>query len=264
VPAKLSDHYPPGIVRARRVVIFAGMPDIGAAILRAHEWSDRTRADVRVCALANSSQVLTIASGQRADLVVVPAPAAVRGSSRARETVLEVIRACPCPVLVDHQHAASGHILAATDLSDPAIPAVRAAAEESRRRRARLTVLHCLEAPPVAVDPWHVLAGCGGHALEAALELRRIAGARIWSRLQRSVPGACMITEGAPARAILDQAREADTELIVMGARAGYAHRRGGNVVGTVVGAAICPVLVVRLQPPPDENEDDDEPPEAA
>jgi nucleotide-binding universal stress UspA family protein len=239
------------VAGGRKVLIFAYGAAVGAEILRANAWSRRTGASVAVCQLVSTRQVLTMASEHDADLVVVPAEAPQPSDTpRAENVVLGVVRTCVCPVLVNRPHARSGHIVAATDLSDPSLPAVRAAAVESRRRSARLTVVHCVEEPPLLVHCWHVLAGCTAQALQAPLELRRVREARAWSRLQRIArDGTCRLGDGAPARVILDEARARAAELIVIGAHGGPRRKLRRGVVEEVVGAAPCPVLVVRLDP---------------
>src|SRR5262249_51757286 len=60
-------------------------------------------------------------------------------------TAERVVRHAHGSVLVARHSPRSGCVLAATDLSDPALPGVQAAAEEAKRRNANLTVLHALD-----------------------------------------------------------------------------------------------------------------------
>ena len=60
-------------------------------------------------------------------------------------TAEQVTRSAPCSVLVVRGRGGSGPIVAATDLSDAAFPAVQAAGAEASRREAELVVLHALD-----------------------------------------------------------------------------------------------------------------------
>ena len=64
-----------------------------------------------------------------------------------------VVRYAHCPVLVARPSPA-GKVLAATDFSDPALPAVEAGAAEARRRKADLTILHVIDLLPV-ISPYY-------------------------------------------------------------------------------------------------------------
>jgi len=58
----------------------------------------------------------------------------------------QVVRAAHCSVLVARP-AREGAILAATDLTDPALPAIELAAAEAKRTGRKLVVLHSMESP---------------------------------------------------------------------------------------------------------------------
>ncbi len=57
-------------------------------------------------------------------------------------------RSAEQPVLVARPSPERGVVRGATDSSDPALPAVRAAAEEAARRQPTLRLLHCLDVDP--------------------------------------------------------------------------------------------------------------------
>src|SRR5512135_2005453 len=64
-----------------------------------------------------------------------------------------VVRYAHCPVLVARPSPA-GKVLVATDFSDPALPAVEAAAAEALRRKADLTILHAIDLLPM-MSPYY-------------------------------------------------------------------------------------------------------------
>ena len=59
-----------------------------------------------------------------------------------------VVRYASCPVLVARPSPV-GNVLAATDFSDPALPAVEAGVAEGRRRKADLTIILAIDLLPV-------------------------------------------------------------------------------------------------------------------
>jgi len=152
-----------------------------------------------------------------------------------------VVRYAHCPVLVARPSAKRGVVLCATDLSDPAVPAVRAAAEEARLRQASLFVLH-------VVDEAEARSASTG---EAAREASRAALDDCISRL--GVDAKTVVLEGAPGRVVAAYADELQPELVVVGTRGrtGLARVVLGSVAESVVRHAPCSVLAVRLAPPP-------------
>jgi nucleotide-binding universal stress UspA family protein len=78
--------------------------------------------------------ILTRAEEWFADLIIVGS----HGQTSAADTLLgsvsdSIIRHAHCPVLIARPGKQTGRILAGTDFSDPALPALRAAAAETRR-----------------------------------------------------------------------------------------------------------------------------------
>jgi nucleotide-binding universal stress UspA family protein len=161
-----------------------------------------------------------------------------------------VVRYAHCSVLVARPPNAVGHVLAATDLSERALPAVEAAALEARRRGARLTVLHSL-------DSWPIPAPAAAMALAAAgfvppripKEAHEQAKAALDALLaERGIDAESIVTEGSAAPAIVHAAERLSPELLVIGThgRTGIARIALGSTAETVVRAAPCSVLVVR------------------
>src|SRR5690606_4530942 len=61
------------------------------------------------------------------------------------ESAALIVRHAPCAVLVARRHGDGGPVLAATDLSDPAVDALARAVEEARAREAELVACHVLD-----------------------------------------------------------------------------------------------------------------------
>ena len=190
------------------------------------------------------------AESRRASLVVVGA----HGESGVRRLALgsvseRVVRYAPCPVRVVRETPASRHVLAATDFSEPAGRAVKAAAEEARRVGGRLTVLHSLEIASVFAAP---LPGTlVVPPMTSEHRARAIADAH--SRLSEAVRGLDvevepLVTDGDAARDVVQAADSLPARLVVLGTvgRTGFSRLLLGSVAETVVRQAPCPVLVVR------------------
>ncbi len=92
------------------------------------------------------ASIVSRAQETGADLVVVGGSGASGlRTQRLGEVAEKVVRHAHGSVLVARTSPASGRILAATDLSDPSLPALTAAADEARHRGARLTVAHVVD-----------------------------------------------------------------------------------------------------------------------
>ncbi len=176
-----------------------------------------------------------------------------RGASGLRmqhlgDVAEKVVRHAAVSVLVARGGPGHGKILAATDLSDPSLPALTAAAEESRRRGASLTVA-------LVVDPEKAM---GSEVFATILsllsedfmsELVRVARGRLAEALERlGVTGSAVIESGAAASSILRLSEDLPADLVVLG-NAGSTNLASvlvGSVAETVVRWAPCSVLVVR------------------
>jgi universal stress protein E len=182
------------------------------------------------------------------DLVVI-------GSSQKRGvrhmvvggTAEKVVRCAHSRVLIARRSPASASVLAATDLSDPTYPVIAAAADYAERRRGALSVLHCLEPessplPPVGDMLSNFVPSRSGLRLKGEATLgRAMAGLGIT---------ATRVVEDAPARtAILREADARACEMIVIGTsgRRGLVRLALGNLAESILRAAPCSTLVVRL-----------------
>lgn len=138
-------------------------------------------------------------------------------------------------------------ILLATDGSEDAAAASRAAADLSKRLNAELYVIHAWRQhyghmyPSVSrpVDPNPLFQQHAQEILDGEQENLKKMGARITEYYLKS---------GRPADVILNLSEQIGTELIVMGSRGHGTFRRIalGSVSEEVVHHASCPVLVVR------------------
>jgi universal stress protein A len=173
----------------------------------------------------------------------------VVGPGRVAE---RVVRTACCAVLIARPSPA-GSVLAATDFSDPALPAVAAGAFEAARRGVGFAVIHSVD---VLVKP--VVAPLAGYPVLPVLsrEERESLGATTLASLRDSLErvqasGTPIVAEGPPVTAILEAARTLPAELIVVGThgRTGMTRLALGSVAEDVVHSAPCSTLVVRLHP---------------
>lgn len=139
-------------------------------------------------------------------------------------------------------------ILHATDFSRASTPALKWAIAMAKANHARLTVLHVM-APPALALPGE---GYVSPALYDSLE--RSARAAGQKRLKRvaarakaaGVRTSVLLLEGVPHELIARAARKADLLVIGTHGRSGLAKLFLGSVASRVVTSASCPVLTVR------------------
>ena len=167
----------------------------------------------------------------------------------AGATAARVVRGASVPVLVARPSPA-GSVLAATDFSDPSLPALAAAAAEARLRGVPLTLLHSLHVP-LATYAGGVTGFVFPSVTPALIEDAR-AGLRaeLQAFAQRAKTNAeCLIEDGPPATAILNTAKRLPAGLVVVGThgRTALARIALGSVAEAVLAAAPCSVLVVRF-----------------
>jgi len=160
-------------------------------------------------------------------------------------TAEQLAHHAPCSVLVARKGAVDGPVMAATDLSDPAMKAVQAAAEEAERRDCELVVAHALDLPRqllvAAIEPTAGMNARTAAALKAAAE-QVIAG--VLEGL--AIEGRGLVVEGRTVRAICRAARDIDASLIVVGDH-GHSNQAGmalGSTAEGIVRAAPCSVLI--------------------
>lgn len=142
-------------------------------------------------------------------------------------------------------------VLCPTDLSSHSLEALRRAVAIARRHEAELHVLHAVgdAAPPrrAALAPWSI-----GFAPEGA-STRAVAEPSLLDWVRRAdLAGQTprLVTRrGQPATAIIDYAKQAAADLIVMASkgRTGFTRLLHGSVAERVRLRASAPVLTVRL-----------------
>ena len=164
----------------------------------------------------------------------------------------KVVRHAHCSVLVARRVSDGAVVLAATDLSDPSLPAVQAAAREAKTREMPLVVMY-------DIDQWRSLVS--GMALlgpvplapsEEMLAEQKVALTRIvQTQLDRLDVTATVevTTEANPAAAIVRMADNQHAELVVLASRGrtGLERLALGSVAKEVLRYAHCSVLVVRM-----------------
>jgi nucleotide-binding universal stress UspA family protein len=171
-----------------------------------------------------------------------------------------VLRLAHCSVLVARPHPRTGRVLAATDLSDPSLPAVVSGAAEAKRRGARLTVLHNVDTAPPVLPPLEMTVSPSVFTPGAFAAIGAVLPPEIVKRAEdhvrelmtsHGIVGDCRVTDGDPAAQVYRVAQELDAELLVIGThgRTGLARLALGSTAERLVATAACSVLVVRLAP---------------
>lgn len=237
------------------------------------ELRDRVAAACRPAQDAGVGVDIAVAGGHPAQTILdqarsLPADLVVMGTHGAggfQHLVLgsvaeKVLRKAGCPVLTVPPRAETTRAgtftraVCAVDFSDCSLAAVAAAAALTEASGASLTLLHVLE------WPWHEPPVPGVESVpqaqaQALLEYRRYletsAADRLAAVAASGVPGrhvATAVRFGKPYAELLDAAREAAADLIVLGVRGRSALDVGffGSTANQVVRRATCPVLTIR------------------
>jgi nucleotide-binding universal stress UspA family protein len=191
--------------------------------------------------------ILRAADNIGAGAVVVGGKVDHRGLQILGSAAEHVVRYAHCPVLVARPSPA-GKILAATDFSDPALPAVEAGAAETRRRRGELTIIHAIDLLPVLspfYEEFYALP-----PIDVRDQMRKFEQKRLDECVhQFKAKGGGLLRDGPAAPAILRAVAELPAQLLVVGThgRTGLSRIALGSVAEAVVRAAPCSVLTVRL-----------------
>jgi universal stress protein A len=138
-------------------------------------------------------------------------------------------------------------ILVATDLSDPSLAAVRAAADLAERLGSRIVLTYVMEPrlPPM-------VASFAGQPEDEILERhRQHAEQELAACAKRDLPGReveLVVRKGAPHQEIVRLAIERSASMIIVGTHGhGFlTHALAGSTAERVLHHAPCPVLVVR------------------
>lgn len=206
---------------------------------------------------APHTAIIEAAEQVGADLVVVGAG----GSTAAARAVLgataeRVVRYAHCAVWVARPALLQGRVLAATDFSDPAYPALELAADYARRSGSDLTAMHALALPKMLV-PMGMPTEMPAFPMWTQADITHMREASA-TRLTDALKGLgatadAVVEDGLAATAILDTAGKCHARLICLGTRGrtGLARVALGSVAEEVVRRAAGPVLVARLNPAP-------------
>ena len=194
---------------------------------------------------AEYSAIVEAAERAGSALIVVGHGSQERGVSGIAERTVRYAR---CPVLVARP-SREGCVLAATDFSDPATPAVEAAAAAAERRGKDLYIIHAFDvlrfslAPDASSMPSLLPADICG-------EMEKVLQKRLDDVVREVSAKSGILVREAPDTAILDAADDLPADLIVVGThgKKGLSRLALGSVAEAVVRRAACSVLVVRLR----------------
>jgi universal stress protein A len=193
--------------------------------------------------------ILRTAENIGAGAVVVGGKVDHDGLHYPGSTAEHVVRYANCPVLVARPSPA-GKVLAATDFSDPALPALEAGAAEARHRKSDLTIIHAIDPLPV-MSPFYGEFYGDTSLIDLRSEMRKIWQQRLDERVHNfKAKGGGLLCDGPAAPAILSAASELPAQLLVVGThgRTGLSRIIAlGSVAEAVARAAPCSVLIVRL-----------------
>jgi universal stress protein E len=205
------------------------------------------------------AEIVRRAEAWGADLVVVAARAS-RGllADWLGGVADRVVRYAHCPVLVARNLREKGHVVAATDLSDPSLPAIEAGLAESRLRGGGFTVVHVIPQMPAVSDGPHgvMMTTIAPQALVVTEAATRAAyEERLKGELRQQLgiedPAVSVrVVGGPPAATIASVAQSLDAELVVVGTRGrtGLSRVVLGSVAEEVVRTAASSVMVIRLR----------------
>jgi nucleotide-binding universal stress UspA family protein len=139
-------------------------------------------------------------------------------------------------------------ILHATDFSRASTPALRAAISMAKANRARLTVVHVMAPPSLALPGEGYISPALYESLESSA--RAAAQKRLNAVMARAraagVRTGGLLLEGVPHELVARAARKADLLVIGTHGRSGLAKLFLGSVASRLVALAPCPVLTVR------------------
>lgn len=189
-----------------------------------------------------ADELVVLAKRSRASLVVVASETHDLGT-----IATAMIRRAPCPVLVARGEAESGPIVAATDLTDPRMPAIAAAAEIACAHAAPLHAIHVVEPwiePSVRFEEIGILVPFGvDEQVGVMADFLHREVERLGARAVLHTP------VGLPVTEVARLARETRSRLVVVGTvrRAGMWRFLAGSIAEDIVRRAPCSVLVTRL-----------------
>jgi nucleotide-binding universal stress UspA family protein len=195
-------------------------------------------------------RILEHAESSKMDWLVVGAHG--RSANKVLGGVAEkVIRYAHCPVLVARPSNEKGCVVAGTDLSDPAAPAVAAAARESTLRGVPLLVVHAIDTTLAGYFAMFGMAFGGSSVVPGAEKGARDAIRAVITEMieKAGAKGEAVIADGPADREILRLAEDRRASLVVVATHGHTGLRRValGSTAERVIRGSGCSVLVVRL-----------------
>lgn len=139
-------------------------------------------------------------------------------------------------------------ILCPTDFSDASRHALEHAVVIARWYSARITALHVMQVPLIAPPPMLGVAVADATPVVPNYQEREAQlGAWLEPATRAGIKTLLAVSEGNPAREILNQVTAAHADLVVMGTHglSGFEHFMLGSVTEKVLRKAPCPVLTV-------------------
>ncbi len=206
--------------------------------------------DVRVDVGAPDEIIVETAEESGADLLVIVASGSDGTGKGLGVTAMRIARHAHCPVLVARKGPAKGPVLAATDLSDPAMGALSMGGILSARTGEPMVALHVVDYAPMVVVPEAFGPGIPVPVSEEEHKaILKAANDRLDEALTRQeIKADRLIEEGAPSDRIVGTAELIEASILVMGTEGGGGLRRMllGSVAEDVLRQAPCSVLLVR------------------
>jgi nucleotide-binding universal stress UspA family protein len=197
-------------------------------------------------------EIVRAAESRKASYVVVGTHGRTGITRLVLGSVAErVARHAPCSVLVARPATKTGVVVAASDLSEPSLPAIKQGAAAATRSGARLVLVSVLEWG--STMPMPALGMFGALPAIPPLDVQQQVRDALKTASEQALAnagaaGEVSIVDGAPAPGIVEVANELGAELIVVGTkgRTGVARLALGSVAEEVIRTASCSVLVVR------------------
>jgi len=164
----------------------------------------------------------------------------------------KIIQCAHSTVLVARPSNREGGIVAGTDFSDPALPAISAAIDEASRTKRPLTIVHSLELGFSMASPGAIALGelppiVSGEDFAA---MQHNARERLLEALRSFEADAeALVTTGPAGLALITAAKERNANLLVVGTTGltGLSRILLGSVAEEVASKAPCSVLITRL-----------------
>lgn len=160
-----------------------------------------------------------------------------------------VVRHAHCPVLIARP-SRNGCVLAATDFSDPATPAIDAASSEAVRRSRDLHIIHAFDVIKFSFTSFADSSLAVLPPADICDEMQEALQKRLDTTAREVGAKGGSVVRNSAGTAILDATEKLPADLVVVGThgRTGLSRLALGSVAEAVVRGARCSVLVVRLK----------------